>query len=193
VTARFLLAWILREARYTLDRSPEQIASAVGLSARTVRRLEDPHEARRPRAATLRPIAAFYGLEARFVEQLNAWGDLEGAALGAAVRHRTADLLEGPEAAEELAGAPDELRMLALRAARGSGGPGTTTSIRMDESFGPQIAHVLERLARSLGADEHNDLIAVLDGFGRLDRRRRRMLVALLQDLGAAREREIGF
>jgi transcriptional regulator with XRE-family HTH domain len=190
MTARALLAWILGEARYTLDRSPEQVASSVGLSARTVRRLEDPHEARRPRAATLRPLATFYGLDPRFIEQLNAWGDLEGAALGAAVRHRTADLPEDLEA-DELAGAPDDLRMLALRAARGPG-PGATTSIRMDESFGPQIAQVLERLGRSLDADEHDDLVAVLDGFGRLDRRRRRMLVALLQDLRAGREREMG-
>jgi len=190
MTARALLAWVLAEARYNLDRSPEQIASLVGLSGRTIRRLEDPHEARRPRAATLRPLASFYGLDPRFIEQLNDWGDLDGAELGAAVRHRTADLLEDSDA-EELAAAPDELRMLALRAARGRG-PGRTTSTRTDEILGPQVVQLLERLARSLAADEHSDLIQLLDGFAALDRRRRRLLVALLQDLGAARTLEIG-
>ncbi len=155
MTARALLAWVLAEARYTLDRSPEQIASLVGLSARTIRRLEDPHEARQPRPATLRPLATFYGLDSRFIEELNDWGDLEGAELGAAVRERTSDLLEDGDA-EELVGAPDELRMLALRAARGRGA-GTTTSPRTAEIFGPQVAPLLERLARSLAADEHAD------------------------------------
>lgn len=190
MTARALLAWVLGEARYTLDRSPEQIASLVGLSARTIRRLEDPHEARRPRAATLRPLATFYGLDPRFIEELNDWGDLEGAELGAAVRERTSDLLEDGDA-EELAGAPDELRMLALRAARGRGAA-ATTSHRTAEIFGTQVAQLLERLARSLAADEHADFVRLLDGFNELDRRRRRLLVALLQDLAAARKLEAG-
>jgi transcriptional regulator with XRE-family HTH domain len=190
VTARGLLAWILREARYTLDRSPEQIASAVGLSARTVRRLEDPGEPRRPRAATLRPVATFYGLDSGFVERLNDWGDLDGAALGTAVRGQAGDVLEDPDA-EEFAGAPDELRMLALRAARGSG-PGGPTGTRTDELFGTQIAQTLERLARSLSTEDRKDFMALLDGYTGLDRRRRRALVVLLQDLEAARKLEIG-
>jgi transcriptional regulator with XRE-family HTH domain len=190
MTARALLAWILGEARYTLDRSPEQVASSVGLSARTVRRLEDPDEARRPRAATLRPLATFYGLDPRFIEQLNEWGDLEGADLGAAVREQTAEMLEETDA-EEVAGAPDELRMLALRAAR-RGGPGRATNTRIDELFGPEAVQPLERLARSLGADEQHDFIQLLDGFSALDRRRRRLLVALLQDLETARKFQLG-
>jgi transcriptional regulator with XRE-family HTH domain len=190
MNARALLAWVLAEARYNLDRSPEQIASLVGLSARTIRRLEDPHEARRPRPATLRQLAAFYGLDPRFIEELNDWGDLEGAELGTAVRERTSDLLEDGDA-EELAGAPDELRILALRAARG-GQAGTATGTRTAEIFGPQIAQLLERLTRSLAADEHADFIRLLDGFNELDRRRRRLLVAVLQEFEAARKLEIG-
>lgn len=190
MTARELLAWVLREARYNLDRSPEQIASLVGLSGRTIRRLEDPHEARRPRAATLRPLANFYGLDPRFIEQLNDWGDLEGAGLDAAVRRRTADLLEDSDA-EECADAPDELRLLALRAARGRGS-GRTTNAHTNEILGPQVVEPMERLARSLAADEHSDLIELLGGFAALDRRRRRLLVTLLRDLRAARTLETG-
>jgi transcriptional regulator with XRE-family HTH domain len=190
MTARALLAWVLAEARYTLDRSPEQIASLVGLSGRTIRRLEDPHERRRPRAATLRPLATFYGLDPRFIEELNDWGDLEGAELGATVRERTSDLLEEGDT-DELVGAPDELRMLAVRAARGRGAA-TTTSPGTAEIFGPQVAPLLERLARSLAADEHADFIRLLDGFNELGRRRRRTLVALVEDLRAARKLEAG-
>jgi transcriptional regulator with XRE-family HTH domain len=190
MTGRALLAWILREARYPLDCSPEQIAAAIGISARTVRRLEDPHEARRPRATTLRPIATFYGLDARFVEQLNSWRDLEGAALATAVRDQTAKMLDDSDP-EPFAGAPDELRVLALRAAHCIG-PERTTSTRTEDLFGPEVAQLLESLARSLSADDHNDLIRVLGGFTGLDRRRRRLLVVLLQDLAAARKLESG-
>lgn len=190
MTARALLAWVLAEARYTLDRSPEQIASAVGISGRTIRRLEDPHEARRPRASTLRPLASFYGLDPRFIEELNEWGDLAGADLGAAVRERTAEMFEDGDA-EEVAAAPDELRMLALRAARGRRS-GRTTSTRAEALFGLQVAELLETLARSLAADERGGFIELLDGFNTLDRRRRRLLVAVLHELGAARQFEAG-
>jgi transcriptional regulator with XRE-family HTH domain len=190
MTARALLAWVLAEARYNLDRSPEQIASLVGLSGRTIRRLEDPNEARRPRATTLRPLATFYGLDLRFIEQLNEWGDLEGADLGVAVREQTATLLKETDA-EEVAGAPDELRMLALRAAR-RGGPRRATNTRIEELFAPEAVQSLERLARSLAADEQDDFIKLLDGFSALDRRRRRLLVALVNDLCAARDRDLG-
>lgn len=80
---------------------------------------------------------------------------------------------------------------LALRAARGRG-IGTPTITRTAEILGPQVAPLLERLARSLAADEHADFIRLLDGFNELDRRRRRLLIAVLQDLTVARRFESG-
>jgi hypothetical protein len=81
--------------------------------------------------------------------------------------------------------------VLALCAARGRG-PGRTTSTSTDARFGPQVAQLLETLGRSLAADEYSDFIQLLDGFNALDRRRRRLLVTLLQELGAARRLETG-
>lgn len=188
MTARTLLASVLREARYMLDRSPEQIALAVGLSARTVRRLEDPSEPRRPRSMTLRPLANFYGLDHPFLEQLVLWGDMEGSALRTALRERTFELLTEAEAGD-LEDAPDELRLLALRAARGAGSGGRATPI---EGLTQGLLQTMQGVVRTLAADEHDALAELVDRFGQLDRRRRRMLVALAADLQAGRDRELG-
>ena len=188
MTARTLLASVLREARYMLDRSPEQIALAVGLSARTVRRLEDPAEARRPRSMTLKPLANFYGLDHAFLEQLVMWGDMEGSALRNALRERTFELLTEAEAGD-LEDAPDELRLLALRAARGAGSAGRAISV---DGLTHALAQSVQGAVRTLPADEHDDLIELVDRFGQLDRRRRRMLTALAADLQAGRDREAG-
>ncbi|MFL6143200.1 MAG: helix-turn-helix domain-containing protein [Labedaea sp.] len=190
MTARGLLAWVLREARQMLDHSPEHVATAVGLSPRTVRRLEDPDEPRQPRAATLRPLTRFLGLDEKFIEELASWGETEGAELRTRLRDRTADLMEDEEPAE-LAGAPDELRLLAMRAARGRG-PRQAPAQPASPFFGPNLDELLVRLIRTLDAEEHDELAALLDGYASVDRRRRRMLVDLARDLRAGRERELG-
>ena len=189
MTARTLLAWVLREARHMLDRSPEQIASAVGLSARTVRRLEDPTQPRRPRSMTLKPLANFYGLNEAFLEELVSWGDMDGSALRKVLRERTFGLVSDEEAAD-LADAPDELRLLALRAARG--GVARVQAGMLTDAFAPGLVQSLQRTMRALPPDEHDDLTALMDRFGQLDRRRRRVLMALIADLQAGRDRELG-
>lgn len=173
-----------------LDRSPEQVASAVGLSARTVRRLEDPDEPRRPRSATLKPLADFYGLDLPFVEELVSWDDLHGSALRTTLRERTSELMDDAEAAE-LADAPDELQLLALRAARGRGPRPTAGALDM-ELAEPGLVYALERAVRVLAPDEHDALVMLVEGFGQLDRRRRRVLTELVADLQAGRDRERG-
>src|SRR5690348_15241828 len=60
VTARGLFSLVLTEARLTLDRSPEQVEAAVGVSGRTIRRLEDPASDMSPRGTTLAAVANFY-------------------------------------------------------------------------------------------------------------------------------------
>lgn len=189
MTARTLLASVLREARFMLDRSPEQIALAVGLSARTVRRLEDPAEPRRPRSMTLKPLANFYGLDLAFLEQLVSWGEMDGSALRTVLRERTFDLMSEAEAAD-LTDAPDELRLLALRVARGTGSP-----VRGDISpaaLPPGLVQGMQTALRAVAPSEHDDLTELVDRFGQLDRRRRKVLLALIADLQAGRDRELG-
>jgi transcriptional regulator with XRE-family HTH domain len=189
MTARTLLAWVLREARYLIDRSPEQVAGAVGLSARTVRRLEDANERRRPRPMTLRPLATLYGLNHGFLEQLVAWGDMEGSALRSALRERTFELIPESEVAD-LVDAPDELRLLAMRAARAAG-PAAGTTVP-PAGLAPEFARSVEATLRALPPSEHDSLIELVNLFGALDRRRRLTLISLVTDLQAARNRELG-
>jgi hypothetical protein len=172
-----------------LDLSPEHVAAAVGLSPRTVRRLEDPREQRRPRMTTLRPLASFYGLEQTFIQELASWHALEGSALRSALRERTADLFDETEATE-LAGAPDELRLLALRAARRPA-PRSGAQLGADASR-TALVMSLERARRLLPMDEQDGLGRLLDCFGQLDRRRRQTLLGLVTDMRGARERELG-
>jgi hypothetical protein len=137
---------------------------------------------------TLKPLANFYGLDHTFLEQLVLWGDMDGSALRAALRERAFELLTEGEA-DDLEDAPDELRLLALRAARGAGSGGRAISI---EGLTPAVIQSVQGAVRTLAADEHDDLIELVHRFGQLDRRRRRMLTALAADLQAGRDRELG-
>src|ERR1700693_3428895 len=56
---RAVLGEVLRRAREGLSRSPEQVGALVGISGRTVRRLE-VGEADSPRRVTLDALAGFY-------------------------------------------------------------------------------------------------------------------------------------
>ena len=82
-SARGLLSFVFTEARETLERSPEQVGRTLGMSGRTVRRLEDPEDEQRPRRATLHALAEFYGLDAGFMTTLASveWENYEGAEL----------------------------------------------------------------------------------------------------------------
>jgi len=64
-----VLGDVMRRAREALNRSPEQVGALVGISGRTVRRLE-VGAAERPRRVTLEALAGFYGLNPDVVVQL---------------------------------------------------------------------------------------------------------------------------
>ncbi len=164
VDARELLRFVLASARQTLDRSPEQVGAVVGVSGRTVRRLEDREERARPRRSTLQTLAAFYGLDAGFVVRLAQWDELAGDELAAEL----AELSGG-----ELDGAQDgELRSLALRLARG----------------GPGAAGQLTGLAA--GVPGGQDVPGLVNAFIGLDRRRQLLAMALLEELAGAQAAE---
>lgn len=165
-TARTLLAFVFAEARDTLELSPEQVAGALGMSGRTVRRLESSEGKQRPRRATLQTLASFYGLDSRFVRALGDWDVLEGPELG----QRLAELRDDDRDPEE----PEELRALALRLARGAG-----TRVQAGEV-----------VALAPGLPGAADVPRLVDAFVRLDRRRQRLALALLDELVSARERD---
>lgn len=138
---------------------------------------------------TLKPLANFYGLDLAFLEQLVSWGDLDGSALRTVLRERTFELMSEAEAAE-LTDAPDELRLLALRVARAAG-----SSVRAGLStpdLAPSLGQSMQTAVRAVPPNDYDDLTELLDRFGQLDRRRRKVLLALVADLQAGRDRELG-
>lgn len=64
-----VLGEVLRRARETLNRSPEQVGSLVGIHGRTVRRIE-AGAPDKPRRVTLEALAGFYGLNPDVIVQL---------------------------------------------------------------------------------------------------------------------------
>jgi len=125
---------------------------------------------------TLKPLASFYGLDLAFLEQLVSWGDMDGSALRTVLRERTFELISEAEAAA-LTDAPDELRLLALRAARAAG-PSLRAGVSM-ASLAPGLVEAMRRAVRAVPPTEHDDLTELLERFGQLDRRRRKVLLAL--------------
>jgi hypothetical protein len=188
VSPRALLSYVLCEARNLLDRSPEQVGAAIGMSGRTIRRLEDPEYIAQPRRTTLTTVAAFYGLDAQFVAELADWEDGEDALL-AWMREQAG--FRG----QEFSGRSDEARQLAMLLARGPGrGNGEVPAL----GFGSgkthawaAVVHRLKGLELRSGHDEETDeLVGLLGAFLSLDRRRRRLALALMEELRAAREAE---
>lgn len=193
LTARQLLGVVLRQARETLDRSPEQVGQAAHVSGRTIRRLEDASaDMARPRNVTLDALSAFYGLRTNFVRDLAGWGKLSGAELLTQLRETAAQTLGTDVAADYANADSDMMTMLALRMARHSAprtkpdttGESESRRLFMSYSRGEDSWAALER------AGESDDAVALLDDFLSLDRRRQRTLRDLAADLRAARERE---
>jgi transcriptional regulator with XRE-family HTH domain len=187
LNGRELLGGVLRAARETLgDRSPEQVARAAGVSGRTIRRLEDGVYESRPRALTLDALASFYGLRAGFVRELGEWTELGDDD----VRPRLLDLateLLGEDAFGE--DALDEPVQLAMRVAR-KGGNGAVDAAwaRTFDLLVVDEAHGVTAVEMKGGAD--GELLAVMRGFLKLDRRRRRLIADLIDELGAPPEAE---
>lgn len=189
-----MLAAVLREARETLGRSPEQVGTACGVSGRTIRRLEEPgSDTANPRGTTLDALAAFYGLRQSFVRLLADWADLAGPELNEAVLAEAVDTLglEGDDLMDDEVDY-DALIGLAMRMARGSAprpgelGPEAAPAQQLFVSFtrGQGSWDALKR------DGESEDAIALLNDFLALDRPRQRTLRALAADLRAAGEHE---
>jgi transcriptional regulator with XRE-family HTH domain len=86
IIAGVVLAHIAREGRLFLGESPEQVGGSIGVSGRTIRRLEEAASSR-PRDITLRTLATYYGMNPdffRWVARQAATGD----GLEERLRHR---------------------------------------------------------------------------------------------------------
>lgn len=64
-----LLAHVLREGRVLLGESPEQVGGSLGISGRTIRRIEAGTSAH-PRDITLTTLAGYYGMNPAFIRWL---------------------------------------------------------------------------------------------------------------------------
>lgn len=97
ITAMAVLGHVAREGRLFLGESPEQVGGSIGVSGRTIRRLEAV-ESGRPRDITLRTLASYYGMSPdffRWIARETAIGD----ALDERLRHRAE--LAGLESVED--------------------------------------------------------------------------------------------
>jgi transcriptional regulator with XRE-family HTH domain len=115
---RALLATVLREGRILRGESPEQVGAAVGISGRTVRRLERNELRSSPRELTLDALASYYAFDASVLKWLASTPQV-GDALSLAVADRADALgLSGAGRAEEVA-----LRLARALPARGPSSP----------------------------------------------------------------------
>jgi transcriptional regulator with XRE-family HTH domain len=96
-TAMAVLAYVLREGRLLLGESPEQVGGSIGISGRTIRRIEAV-ESGRSRDITLTTLAGYYGMSAEFVRWI-ARETETGPALEERLRHRAE--LSGLQPADE--------------------------------------------------------------------------------------------
>jgi transcriptional regulator with XRE-family HTH domain len=183
ITGRGLLGAVLKSARETVDRSPEQVGNATGISGRTVRRLEEGAQtAMRPRPVTLDALAGFYGLRAKALNDLAELSDCTGQALVERVRDLAEQTL-GADAVRDASGDEDEVFVLAMRMAR-------QLPARTEASAEPFAM----RLTRWAGIEQAADAEMVgelLEDLLVLDRRRLRLAADLVAELRAAREQEL--
>ena len=183
-----VLGEVLRRAREGLSRSPEQVGALVGISGRTVRRLE-AGDADRPRRVTLDALAGFYGLNADALAELADYEFDPAAGTGAFLVHlreRVAELL-GPGVAEALEGVDEEPVELAMRLARLSG--------RRADDLSPdraraQVVISYLRSAANTSPREHGEVVEAFVDFLALDRGRRHLARQLLHDLRQAQDTE---
>lgn len=164
--ARRLLGLVLHQARLDLDQSPEQIGKAIGISGRTIRRLEEGTGTKPPRAITLEALAEHYGLNVSFLMRLAKQGDRNEDLLEADLRAEAASLPSNRAPLEQPVGLLD----LAI-----------------------QLAHqrqAADRIPPSRHGAGEDEVTAVVRDFVRLDRSRRQLVSALVRDLLAARRQE---
>jgi transcriptional regulator with XRE-family HTH domain len=162
VNSSTLLAEVLKQARKTVGRSPEQVGEQTGVNGRTIRRLEDG-ESVTPRATTLTALANFYGLDGKFLMTLASSSGLDSGQLRSRLQE-----LAGPELSTQMhLEEDDDLESwigLAMRLAR-KGSPPPPRFTQMGRFRNDAEMH--EALAQLLG----------------LDRRRRRLAMELIREL----------
>lgn len=189
MTATHVLAEVLARARGTLGRSPEQVGEQVGVSGRTIRRLEEG-ASRRPRRTTLQALASYYGLNPEFMTALGAWSahQLTDLQLHDRILERASREL-GQDVTGVAASTPDADIDLAMRLSRapqsGSQPFGAISAVRTHE-----IAAVLQELRAPgvIGATERErgEVMAAVGGLLTLDRHRRRLAAELIGQLREA-------
>jgi transcriptional regulator with XRE-family HTH domain len=184
---RTVLGEVLLRAREGVNRSPEQVGSLVGISGRTVRRLE-AGQADRPRRVTLEALAGFYGLNPEVVNELARFKATAGNALLAHLRERVGALL-GPGVVEALSDADGEAVELAMRLARLSGARADGLTPERGKT---QLVIAYLRAASSPSPREHSDVVDAFVDFLALDRTRQALARQLLKDLRRAQESEGG-
>jgi transcriptional regulator with XRE-family HTH domain len=193
MTATELLAAVLTRARATVGRSPEQVGEQVGMSGRTIRRLEDGTSAR-PRRMTLQALAGYYGLNPEFLVALGAWSGrrLHEEQVRDLIRERAVREL-GLEVAAAADASPEEDAELAMQLARSAqsvlvpaAGPGSGRTraalVLLRALSGPVVTGIGDR--------DRNDVLRVVGGFMGLDRRRRRLATELIDQLRDAQAAE---
>lgn len=179
-----VLGEVLQRARDALGRSPEQVGALVGVSGRTIRRLE-AGESDRPRRVTLESLAGFYGLDPDAVNELSA-APADPAELLAALREKVATRLT-PAAVVALEGADDEAVELAMRLARS--GPTHARPGIPDDRY-DLVIELLGDLRRRSPA-EYAEIVTAMADLALLDRARRGLGAALLRELRSAQASDI--
>ena len=180
-----MLGEVLRRARDGLNRSPEQVGSLVGISGRTVRRIE-VGDADRPRRVTLDALSGFYGLNPDVVAELADFEPDASEPLLLHLRQRVAELL-GDGVAQALEGVEEEPVELAMRLAR-LGGP--RADDMTPERGRTQLVISYLRGAATSSPREHTEVVDTFVDFLALDRSRRALARQLLRDLRQAQDSE---
>lgn len=86
ITPVAVLGHVAREGRLFLGESPEQVGGSIGVSGRTIRRLEEAASGR-PRDITLRTLASYYGMSPDFFRWV-VRESVTGEELEERLRHR---------------------------------------------------------------------------------------------------------
>jgi transcriptional regulator with XRE-family HTH domain len=194
MTAPRLLGEVLAHARGTVGRSPEQVGEQTGVHGRTIRRLEDG-ESESPRRTTLQALARFYGLDGDFLIRLASWSSrgLEGPALERKLFEVAASEL-GSDALDALDAddGHDRAVVVAMRLARPR--PARQAANRpLAGEFGRGHMHFLasalsenDAAVGQFTAAEQKELAELVVALAGLDRRRRRLVGALIIELRGA-------
>lgn len=180
---RAILGEVLRRARDGLNRSPEQVGSLVGVSGRTVRRIE-AGDADRPRRVTLDALSGFYGLNPDVIAEL---ADFESGAEGQLLGHLRARVTEvlGGGVAEALEGVEEESVELAMRLARLAG---PRADAMTPERGRTQFVISYLRGSATASPREHTETVDAFVDFLALDRGRRALARQLLRDMRQAQD-----